>query len=274
MRRNMLCFLICGGFTLSATLNMANGSIASDNAADPAYNSGLSDGQNAGSGLAAWLVRNSNSAGAFVGSSTGNGGAGNIDTAGRSWGLNAASAPNGNNGRTFAAREFSQGLLTPGQSFVIDIDMSAAASTNFQAIALAQHAPSSGPPYSVGATLVASSGEYFAGDTGSDWFTPNMRDTGIPTNQPVQALFTVNTGGTYTLNLNSLTSALTYTHTSSSQGVAFNTFYAEVDAIDSTTGPNGAMYFNSVSITPEPSALAFFSFPTLIGLKRWRFSRR
>jgi hypothetical protein len=97
---------------------------ALDNAADPAYSGGWTNGSNGGTGFNPWIltgsgVLGSHTNGYFIGSSTNNasGAAPSIDVDGKSWGIYANS-----NNFTAAYRGFSNGSLLVGQSLLIDMD--------------------------------------------------------------------------------------------------------------------------------------------------------
>lgn len=90
---------------------------AQDDAAQATYDGGWNNGSNGGSGLGAWVLSAAGSGGFFTASSSGNAGgsSGDIDTAGRSWGLWST------NGLTEATRPFA-GQLATGQIFRVKID--------------------------------------------------------------------------------------------------------------------------------------------------------
>lgn len=252
----------CRRYLLSLSLLMAPAacphpayaSVAFDNAADHTYDSGLTAGMNGGAGYAAWLIGNSGNAGAFIGSSTGNGGTGNIDSSGRAFGANAATNNFGGNSTTFLARSFSQGALQAHQTFSFDLDMSTSLST-FQEISLAEH-DTLANPFSIGPSIVSVAGDYQVVDNGSDIFTPGMRDSGIPASQAAHAVYTINANDTYSMTLSSLASSLTYSTSGPVSNFALNTFYAAVDAGSPLVDTAGALYFNNLGIdVPEPSRL-------------------
>jgi hypothetical protein len=107
------------GLNLFAANARADLQIAFDSAADAAYDDGWQDGDNGGFGFSGWgeLGISTNSSGHFVFDSSANGFApsGNINTAGRAWGMYA------NNGATSTALRGFDALL-PGQTFSIAMD--------------------------------------------------------------------------------------------------------------------------------------------------------
>lgn len=108
--------------TLTMTLALMNtvqgANVASDSAADVAYDAGWTNGVNGGSGFAAWQLTTSDGNGLFTGSSSGNAGgsSGDIDTAGRSWGMWST------NGLAEAVRPLTGGDLTTQQVLSISLD--------------------------------------------------------------------------------------------------------------------------------------------------------
>lgn len=105
--------------------------LASDSAADSAYDNGWQSGDNGGTGFGAWTIfvtdANPDRNGVFVGSSGNNGSApsGNIDTAGRSWGMYANQLINQDNfsiGVVTASRSFTGGELSIGQTLLLSMD--------------------------------------------------------------------------------------------------------------------------------------------------------
>ncbi len=110
---------------LGATAQTHAAAIATDNAADPAYNTGWPDGANGGSGFSAWTFNPTINSGEFIGDSSGNGDppSGDINTNGRAFGLFANSG-----GRITASRSFTSGgpnnsnTLGVGQMFSLQMD--------------------------------------------------------------------------------------------------------------------------------------------------------
>ncbi len=112
-------------------INVSAANLASDSAADGAYDDGWQTGDNGGSGFGAWTIFttdvNPDRNGVFVGSSGNNGSApsGNIDSAGRAWGTYANQLINQDVfsiGFVSASRSFTGGELSIGQSLLIRMD--------------------------------------------------------------------------------------------------------------------------------------------------------
>lgn len=122
-----ITWTLIAGISLGVALRAHGASVASDNAADPAYNSGWIAGTNGGTGFAAWSLLPAGSPpqfSYFIGSSAGNGAAppsGSIDSSGKSWGLANAIADGGE-----ASRKLTGGSLTVGQHVIVDMDNGAA----------------------------------------------------------------------------------------------------------------------------------------------------
>lgn len=91
-------------------------SLASDNAAAVAYDDGWTTGDNGGTGFGAWTLGASDTAGHFIGSSTGLAAPGaDINVSGESWGMYGATP-----GFASADRAFT-GDLSVGQTFSIEL---------------------------------------------------------------------------------------------------------------------------------------------------------
>ncbi|HEY3662033.1 MAG TPA: PEP-CTERM sorting domain-containing protein [Chthoniobacterales bacterium] len=100
--------------------------LASDNAADPAYNNGWADGSNGGSGFAPWAITTNNDnvdhfAGTFIGDAGGSGINPAINTGGRAFGMYSNTSGNTSGASVSAQRDFTGGSLQVGQSFSLDI---------------------------------------------------------------------------------------------------------------------------------------------------------
>jgi hypothetical protein len=99
---------------------------AFDSAADPAYDSGWSDGSNGGSGFAPWMITTNNDntqhfAGTFIADAGASGVNPAIDTSGRAFGMYSNTTPNSSGASVSAQRDFAGGPLQAGQSFSLDI---------------------------------------------------------------------------------------------------------------------------------------------------------
>jgi hypothetical protein len=134
----MIKKFLLGTMLLSLAVVAQAANTAFDNAANPAYNpddadngndgdpanntNGWVSGDNGGTGFSAWTFLdgvNSTQAGFFMGSSSANAGgsSGNIDTAGRSWGMFANSGALAD-----AIRPLTGGSLLVGQKITLSID--------------------------------------------------------------------------------------------------------------------------------------------------------
>jgi hypothetical protein len=122
-----ITWTLIAGISLGVALRAQGANFGSDNAADPAYNSGWVTGTNGGMGFAAWSLLPVGSPpqfSYFVGSSASNGAtppSGNTDTAGKSWGLANAIADG-----CEASRKLTGGSLAVGQHVIVDMDNGAA----------------------------------------------------------------------------------------------------------------------------------------------------
>ena len=113
-------------YSLLAALSSATAALpAFDSAADPAYDSGWTSGSNGGYGFGAWQITNNSDAthfaGAFIGDAGASGVNPGIDTNGRAFGLYANTSGNVSGASVSATRDFTGGVLLPGQSFSVQI---------------------------------------------------------------------------------------------------------------------------------------------------------
>lgn len=259
-----------GVLSIPLAAGTARAAVAFDNAADHAYDSGFPNGSNGGSGFNPWHRADSGGAGAFIGSSGGNGGMGTIDITGRSFGLNAAANNQGGSTRSWLSRTFAQGALQPHQTFSFDLDMGTPLVTS-QMVALAQFdTPTNNK--TVGPGIYLGLTDYQIIDGPGQIFTPAMRDSGIPADQPIHALYTINTDNTYSVTLHSLTSPLTYSTSGPTSNFILDAFYAEVDSSASpAVDPAGALYFNNLGIdVPEPAGVFLLPLASVLCLGRRR----
>ncbi|HJT81454.1 MAG TPA: PEP-CTERM sorting domain-containing protein [Chthoniobacterales bacterium] len=99
---------------------------AFDSAADPAYNTGWTDGSNGGFGFTPWQITTNNDntehfAGTFIGDAGDSGVNPAINTDGRAFGMYANTTGNTDGASVSAMRDFAGGPLVAGQSFSLDI---------------------------------------------------------------------------------------------------------------------------------------------------------
>lgn len=121
-------------FVVAGAVALASGSWAAligyDDASDPAYAGGWTNGSNGGFGFGPWQISATGAnSGWFIGDSNGNGsGAGpGINTpVNRAWGMWANDSSGGSNppgpGAVVASRRFANGPMNVGDTFSIDID--------------------------------------------------------------------------------------------------------------------------------------------------------
>jgi hypothetical protein len=114
--RTSSVFISMSVFAIVFTGKASASLLAADSAADAAYNGGWAAGSNGGYGFGPWSFVNYGGGTpiCFVGTSTTNGDGGDINTAGRAWGMRPS-------GDTYAVRPFS-GALEVGQSVRFDMD--------------------------------------------------------------------------------------------------------------------------------------------------------
>ena len=240
---------------VSVATPVAAASVASDSAASAVYSGGWTNGSNGGSGFGAWILSGLNTSGFFVQSSTNNGGGdpsvdGDIDTAGRAWGLFASLTPSV--GTALATRTFSSELES-GQQFVINLD---------------------------NGYLQNSYGrekfwfQFTGGDTSYKIVdSSGVRDTGIPfTSQGLHVVFTMGSIGltsTYTVQISAVGSDGLTNLPVTFSGNLFSSAFDPVQTVDRVqlfnyaagTGPTADVFFNSMSIPPpNPGAFKTLAF--------------
>lgn len=236
--------------------------VAFDSAQDPAYTGAWSDGANGGSGFGPWVLVSSNSAGFFCGTSAANGDGdpgltGDIDTAGRAWGLYANLTPS--MGTALATRPFSSALES-GQRFAIDFDNGYVQS-------------SSSPSGTVGFALLNSAGEekvrfQFVGGESSFQVVDNsgVHDIGLPfTSQGLHIVFTMGeiaASSTYRLEVSTVGhDGLTNTTLrfdgllcTNAAGSAQVVDRVQVFSLSGGDGSTADLFCNSISIPPSARA--------------------
>jgi hypothetical protein len=249
--------------TIAISFNAHAAGLASDSAADAAYNDGWQTGDNGGTGFGAWSLTSIGPSGFFTQTSTGNGfGAdpgndGDINSAGRAWGT-YASLDGPNSGVALATRAFT-GALDEGQTFVIDMDNG-----------FIQN--SSNPAGTVGFSLQNSAGreKFWFQFTGGDSTYKIIDgtgavDTGIAfTDQGLHIEFTmgsVDISSTYSVRVTAVgsdgPSGLPFVHS----GTLFDSALDPVEFVDRVqlfnyTAGNGSSadaFFNNMAVVPEPA---------------------
>jgi hypothetical protein len=258
MLKKLVLGLVCVGLSTSGLMAATPGS---DNASDPAYNSGFVDGSDGGTPqtFSSWTIAINppgGTAGSFVGDSTNlaatNGG-GNINNAGESFGLFAHSGLNVDALRSFDSP------LTDGQVFTIQI------AVNFR-------------NGNKGFDLRdATSATIFNLNVGGDTYAVTAATGGGP-------LF----GGAYDANTvfsisitqtDATGGSWSVTRSGGLAGVASGTYTgvgAGIHLYNSMTTGGGApeddLYFNNLEVIPEPSSLSLLAGPAILGA--WFFVRR
>jgi len=259
MLKKIALGIVCFGLSAVALMAATPGS---DNANDPAYDSGFSDGTDGGTPqtFSSWTISINppgGSAGSFIGDSTslgaGNSG-GNINVAGETFGLFAHSGLNAD-----ATRSFDSGL-TAGQTFTIQL------AVNFR-------------NGNKGFDLRdATSATIFNLNIGGDTYSVNNVTTGggnlfgdvydSNTVFSISITQTDGTGGTWSVTRSGgLAGAASGTFTGVGTGIhLYNSM---------TTGGGAAednLFFNNLAVIPEPSSLSLLAGPALLGA--WFFVRR
>lgn len=250
--------------TTFVVLNVCTGlasasSVAFDDAGDPAYSGGWTNGSNGGYGWGgSWQI--SGAGNAFTASSTTNGGA-NIDTQGQSWGQATPNIFNDDYG-VFATRPFS-GDLSVGQSFVIDFD--SGIFTNFGS-----------PVPSVQIQLAGQFGTVFAlsadtmhntldsGGYGIEDGTDDQGFISVPLalTQGFQMVFTLTAPTTYSFFLYSINNSTLLFTTNGIVGYVYNDGFTNsinsvtLETTNSGLDPANWNFFNNMAIIPEPGAVA------------------
>lgn len=246
--------------------------LAFDSAAHPVYNDGWQTGDNGGFGFGPWaLLPFGTGSGHFMASSTGNGDAlddgltnglandGDIDTAGRAWGMYAwfDSAASG----AGAFRPLTGGPLTIGQSIAIDMDNGYITSPGAN---------------SVGIQFLSSSDSVLfrleAGDSHYEVYSSNLT-TVTPTTLPAAdeglTLSLTRTGPNSVSLTATLRNGMTQTLPLSMTGASGADIQGVVLINDSAgQGPAHDTFFNSIVVTPEPASLGILAVGALATLTR------
>ena len=245
--------------------------MAFDDASAAAYDTDWVDGQNGGFGFGPWTLspnpENLGVAGHFVASSQPNGGdiKGNIDTAGRSWGLYA----NFSGVISDAVRPFTPGGITGdstlgiGEQFIIRMDNGFVRSGGAVGFGLRNE-------------FGENRFEFYYG-SGQPGYTLNIADDVLTTHAVTFAgmtlTFTLTSPDTFDLVVDyaeGTPSRETFTGTlqgTPGSGIDQFRLFNFAAGTDRTN-----VYFNSVQIVPEPSSLALLLIGTLVVSRRSRSS--
>ena len=260
-----VAWTLFAGISLGLAVSAKGANLASDNAADPAYNAGWIAGANGGTGFGAWSmlpVGTPPQFSYFVGSSAANGAtppSGSIDVAGKSWGLSNA-IPD----FCKATRPLTGGSLSVGQHVLVDMDSGAVG--GFVQFALA-----------------AGNAERFS------WFVDgSATGTYLYLNQQSPTLVTeINTAIPLTSNGLHLDFALTGPNTfaidATPSGGALHHFTGALEGTPGSgidrvellnygagTSPSHDLFFNNLTVTPEPAEMGTIAFLSLLVIRRRR----
>lgn len=238
---------------------------ASDNAAAAVYNDGWQTGDNGGTGFNAWDLSNNNNgangsasfAGYFIGDSTA--GSGNINTAGKSFGIYAN--PGTVNTFATAQRTFSGGTLAVGQTFSLQL------AVNFRN-------GSKGFNLRAGGT-----NNVFTFNVAGDNYTYQV-NSGTSTTLSLG----FQSDSVFTLSFNQVSaSSESVTISRTSAGGGTETPLNQTFALSGITGfelfnsntddgsPQNNLFFNNLSVVPEPSTWALLGAGVLLlAGSRWR----
>ena len=264
MKQFILLFSIRAALLLLTCVRANGANPAFDSAANSVYDSGWQTGQNGGVGFGAWSISADY---AFIASSTTNGvgdpGAdGDIDTAGRAWGLATQLPAFNNHSASFAARSF-DGALTLGQQFVIDIDTISSGSpvAGFDLLDGNGNAPFD---------LMISGGGIFVqgGSVGVS-----------PSDQGFHIVFTLTGASSFNVMISGIgndpPSGLPVS-INGSLGAVSGAGLVGVSFFAVDTGPDTANwnFFNSMAIIPEPSTLALLASALALLIPTFRMRRR
>lgn len=237
--------LVFAAMGIASLANRADAAtLAMDDASKSAYDNGSFDnGDNGGFGWgSAWTLSNSGSGGWFVGSSAnnGDGGATNINTGGRAWGLWANSG-----GLSQAYRNF-DGALSIGQTFTLRMDngwIDNGGTVGF-------NLRTAGGERRFGLFFSGGSPNYKYADSAGDQSTSvGFTDDGLTFS------LTLTGTDTYTMTLTRLDGSGSQTISGTLAGTAGGGI-GQVEIYNSNAGFNGDhdAYFNSIA-TPEPASL-------------------
>jgi hypothetical protein len=238
--------------------------IASDNASNAPYSSSWPNGSNGGLGWGGgWILSAAGGSfgGHFVSSSSGNGSgtSGNIDTAGKSWGMYANTT-----NITDAIRPFS-GALSVGQSFALDMDNG--------------FIDSGGTPSpTVGFGLRNSSNLnrlefYFKGGDPSYTYSDSTgtHSSGIGfTANGLHAEVTLTGIDTYQLKVTPSGGATSTFSGTLADGAGSGIDRVRLFNANAGNGGSNNAFFNSIAVTPEPASLGLLAAASLMMLGRRR----
>jgi len=247
---------------------------ASDQASNTRYEPGNTWGnaQNGGTGFGAWALTNGTNSGFFMGTSSSNGAmppSGNIDTAGKSWGMSASNGDTASAVRPFTGPSMARQLAV-GQSISLAMDNGVIQTGGMVGFALNDGLGS--PRFEF----------YYLGGDSVDSYKININGTQFNLNLPFTAngfsniTFTLGASNTWSLSITENGVAGTTTYSSASFSNLASSNMAQINLFDVNAGSNSSefAYFNSLSINavPEPSVVSLLAGSAV--LSAWLVIRR
>jgi len=247
---------------------------ASDQASNTPYEPGNTwvNAQNGGTGFGAWVLTNGTNSGFFMDTSSSNGAmppSGNIDTAGKSWGMFASSLDTASAVRPFTGPNGARQLAV-GQSISLAMDNGVIQTGGMVGFALNDGLGS--PRFEF----------YYLGGDSVDSYKININGTQFNLNLPFTAngfsniTFTLGASNTWSLSITENGVAGTTTYSSASFSNLASSNMAQINLFDVNAGSNSSefAYFNSLSINavPEPSVVSLLAGSAV--LSAWLVIRR